>query len=323
MVTTEEPTGGSRRVLILALVALVGTVVVVLSGDVVQATASGAGCGESWPRCDGALLPGFEDSSTAIEFAHRMLTFVLSAMMVALLLAVRSRTPPGHHLRRVALWAGVFFALEVVIGAMLVVFGWVEDDASVGRVVADALHVANTFFLVGALALVVFYAAGGRPLPPGLPLRGDGLTLSGAMLLIAIAVTGAVNSLADTLFPAGSVLETVRDELGGVAPFLLQIRAVHPIVAISGGLALYGLVRAVAGRYADQDPTVRIVYLLIGAQFVVGFLNIALLTPLEVQVIHLLLAQALWISFLFFAFRIAGAADPRASASIEGVGNLS
>ena len=293
----------------LAWTALAGTVVLVLSGDIVQATGSGAGCGESWPRCDGALLPGFEDSSTIIEFSHRALTVLLSGVVVVLFLGARRRYSRGHHLRRAALWAGVFFVIEAAIGALLVTYGWVEDDASIGRVIADGLHVVNTFFLVGALSLVVFYASGGRQLPSVIRKRGDRLFLWGAVVLIGIAVTGAVNSLADTLFPADSVIDAVRSEFGAAAPFLLRIRAVHPVVAIAGGIVVYTIARLVAGRYPDQEPAARAVYWLIGAQFVVGVVNIALLAPLEVQVVHFLLAQALWISFLMLGFRTISRSD--------------
>ena len=57
---------------------LLFTVAVIISGDIVQATESGAGCGDSWPKCDGTLIPAFADIHMAIEFIHRMLTSVLS-----------------------------------------------------------------------------------------------------------------------------------------------------------------------------------------------------------------------------------------------------
>ena len=309
----------TRRLSALAWVALIGTVVVVLSGDVVQATGSGAGCGESWPRCDGALLPGLEDSSTAIEFVHRALTLVLSGLPVtALIVAVWLWTPRGQGARRAAGLAGVFLVLEVAIGASLVAFGWVEDDASFGRVVADGLHVVNTFFLIGSLTLVAYRVAGGGSFARR-GLGGDRRLLVGAGVLIAVAVTGAVNSLADTLFPADSVLEGVREEFGEAAPFLLRIRALHPVVAVIGGLAVLAIVRRVAadGVGEGQRRWIGRVYAAIGAQFAVGVLNIALLTPLEIQILHLLLAEALWISFLFFSFATLSGRVPTGPAQNE------
>ena len=49
---------------------LVFNVVVILMGALVRSTGSGAGCGRSWPTCQGEVLPELEGATT-IEFAHR------------------------------------------------------------------------------------------------------------------------------------------------------------------------------------------------------------------------------------------------------------
>ena len=153
---------------------LAATVVVVLSGDIVQATESGAGCGNSWPRCDGSLIPSIGDAATAIEYTHRMLTTVLGLLFAGLGVwaFLRFRPHRPHRVWTATLWAGGFFVVEVLIGAALVLFDWVEEDASIGRVIADSVHVVNTFLLLGAVALVATYASGRRRLgaaPPGEP----------------------------------------------------------------------------------------------------------------------------------------------------------
>jgi cytochrome c oxidase assembly protein subunit 15 len=293
----------------LAWVVLIATIGVIVSGDIVQATESGAGCGESWPRCDGSIIPSIDDAATGIEFTHRAATFVLSALVAALYL-VASRALDAHHrIRRAVRWLVGFFVAEVIIGALLVAFGWVEDDASVGRVVADGLHVVNTFFLLAAAAFVVHYAAGGRRPSWRNPDPDRRAILAGLGVVVLIAVTGAINSLADTLFPADTVLEGVREEFGAAAPFLVRIRAVHPIVAILGGIAVFFVVRRITdatatGRAARLG---RIVQYTVGAQFAIGILNLSLLTPLETQVLHLLAADLLWVLLLFFDWELASA----------------
>lgn len=296
----------------LAWIVLVATVGVIVSGDIVQATESGAGCGESWPRCDGSLIPSIDDAATGIEFAHRAATFVLSALVVGLYLAARRTVGAVHRIRRAIRWLIGFFVAEVVIGALLVAFGWVEDDASVGRVVADGLHVVNTFFLVGAAALVVHYVSGGGRPSWRHPDSDRRAVLAALGVVVLIAVTGAINSLADTLFPADTVLEGVREEFGPAAPFLLRIRAVHPVVAILGGIAVFFTVRRFTdalgeGRSARLG---RLVQYTVGAQFAIGILNLALLTPLETQVLHLLAADLLWVLLLFFVWDTDPAAPP-------------
>ena len=44
--------------------------------------------------------------------------------------------------------------------------------------------------------------------------------------------------------------------------------------------------------------------MLVSVQFLIGILNIAWLTPLEIQVLHLLTADVLWVVFLMFSWRL-------------------
>lgn len=311
MVNRPDESVAPRAFRLLSWWVLATTLVVIVSGDVVQATDSGAGCGENWPRCDGALVPGFDDAATGIEFVHRGLTIVLSFLVVALFVTARRAFRPGRRIRAAVDYVVAFFVIEVMIGALLVVFGWVDQDASFGRVVADGVHVVNTFFLLGASALVVHYAAGGRSviLRPSGPSRS--LIRAGLAVLLLIAITGAINSLADALFAADTVIEGLREEFGPAAPLLVRFRAVHPVIAVAGGVAVFAISRVAAERAPAAAQMGRLVQGLIGVQFLIGILNIALLTPLETQIIHLLLADLLWISFLFLWWRLPGAAGSR------------
>ena len=306
----------------LAWAVLAATVITIVSGDIVQATESGAGCGENWPRCDGSLLPGIDDAATAIEFTHRMLTVALTAAVVWLVVAVFRSQPRGTSLRRISTWLVGFLVLEILIGAALVAFGWVEDDASVGRVVADALHVVNTFFLVGAAALLVFVVTRGPSRPPLQRRHPDRLLVAGAAVIVLIAMSGAINSLADTLFPADSVLEGLREEFGDTAPFLVRMRVLHPAIAVIGGGLVFMAVRTLEPRTPYGRRAAGVAMAVIGAQFVAGIVNIALLTPLETQIVHLLLAEALWVSYLFLSFELLGrspVAGPPAATPAGGV----
>jgi heme A synthase len=291
------------RFTLLAMAVLAFTILVIVSGDVVQATGSGAGCGESWPRCDGSLIPSIGDAKTAIEFTHRALTAVLGAGFAAMVLWTWTRRSPGQrHLQRSVAWATGFFVLEVVIGALLVRYGWVEDDASFGRVVADAVHLVNTFLLVGALVLVVHNARGGAAIRVDPTRRPDRLLLGGFAILLVVGITGAVNSLADTLYFA----DGVDVESTPIASILVAIRGVHPVVAIGGGLLLAVLVRPAA----EVNPAARrlsgAIQVAVLGQFAIGLLNIALLTPLETQVLHLVTAHGVWVLLVALAASVMG-----------------
>jgi len=57
------------------------------------------------------------------------------------------------------------------------------------------------------------------------------------------------------------------------------------------------------------------VQVVVWAQFVIGVVNIALLTPLEAQLVHLLAADALWVLFVLLGARVL--AVPAAARGLE------
>jgi heme A synthase len=216
-------------------------------------------------------------------------------------------------------WVGIFFIGEVLIGALLVLAGWVDTDASIGRTVAVPLHLVNTFLLVGAVVLVVHLANGGVWPRYDRQRRSNqiGLVIVGIMLLIA--ASGGLNALADTLFPPDTLLDGIREEFGPAAPFLVRLRILHPMVAIAGGL---GVVMALRSPSFDRSGVVRnlanLAAVIVGIEAVVGLVNVALLTPVEVQLIHLLIADVLWVVAVMAVIRVL-AASTEVAAQMESV----
>jgi len=255
---------------------------------VVRATDSGAGCGDSWPRCEGHIIPVSASGATLVEFTHRAMTFILGVLLIAMVVIVFRRYAKGEPVRRALGWSVGFFFGEVLIGAALVLFGWVEDDASVARVVAVSVHLVNTFLLLGALTLTAHLASGGRAPDLSADRTRTRSVLTGVVALLIVGASGALNALADTLGD-------------GAAPWLLyELRVFHPLIAIAGGglLLMLTQTRMFAGGGPSEGTAARLrrsVQVTIAVQFAAGFLNIALLTPVETQVLHLLLADVLWI----------------------------
>lgn len=281
-----------------ALVTLAVNIVVILLGAFVRATGSGAGCGRSWPSCQGELIPGELEGATLVEFTHRAASGVALLMVLGLFLLVRrSESAP---LRRAGLWSLVAIVGEALIGAGIVLFEWVADDASVARAVAVPLHLVNTLLLLAALTAVLVLADGravSRPRSEILrPLRW------GVVAMLVVAATGAVAALADTLFPAESLAEGITADFGATANFLTRLRVLHPFVAVGAGVLLIWLVSRPAGLQPWRDSTpARLVVWLVVIQVAAGVLNVVLLVPVAMQLIHLLLADLLWIAFVWFA----------------------
>lgn len=292
-----DPAGGSlvasvthRRLLLLARASLVATVAVVLFGAVVRATGSGAGCGSHWPTCGGEIVPLSGSAERFIEFGHRASSGAVVLLIGWLALATFRSRGRGDTARRTAAAALGLVLVEAAIGAMLVRFGWVDQDRSAARAISIAIHLVNTFLLLAALTLTE-RALAGRPLPvrDGAERRA---VFVGAGLLLAVGAMGAITALGDTLFPAASLAEGLRDDLGGT--LLVRLRWIHPVLAVVAAWHLLRLARRVRSWVPEAAPMA----LLVVVQIAAGVVNLALLAPVGMQVIHLLLADLVWIAFV-------------------------
>jgi len=279
-------------------------VVTILLGSVVRATHSGAGCGRSWPTCEGQLLPALE-GATAIEFTHRVASGVALVLVGVLAWAVFRTKPPAHPARRSASWAAAAVVGEALIGAAIVVYEWVGSDDSVARVMAVPLHLVNTLLLLAALTLTTWFLMGGRRLRWQGPSRR--WVAVGAVALVLIFATGAITALADTLFPTSGGVSA------GAEHFLTRLRIFHPILAVfavaATTLATRNVVRA-------AWPLVKWLVVLTLCQLGLGLLNIALGTPLWLQILHLALADVIWIAYIWVAAQTL-ASDATSSATVE------
>lgn len=277
-------------------------VLVIIGGAIVRATESGDGCGASWPVCTGRIFPSNPAIETVIEFSHRVTSALAILGVVALYVLARRHYTHGHRVRRASGAALILMGIEALLGAGLVVFGWVAQDESVARMIVVPLHLTNTYLLLGALTLTAWWSSGnpgpGSSREPGLDRR---LAL-GALGLLLVGAMGALNALSDTLYPVDSFFSGVQQELAADASWLVQVRVLHPIVAIGVGLGVAYLVIRLSATAADRTKRIAGVIMgLVALQFFIGLTNVLLATPLEMQVVHLAIADAMWIAYVVYA----------------------
>jgi heme A synthase len=300
----------SRTFVRYAWIVLAATVGVIVWGAYVRATGSGAGCGSHWPTCNGSALPRSGATATLVEYAHRATSGLALLLVVGLAVWARRALPPGAPARAASLASLGFMVAEAGIGAAIVRLKYVAQDRSAARAAWVAVHLGNTFLLVAALALTAWWAGGGG----GLRLRGPSaraarpLVASLAAVLL-VGAAGAVTALGDTLFPAASLAEGVRADLSTSAHFLVRLRFWHPLLAVATGVG----VLSAAFHVASVRPSAPVralrgaVVALLLAQVAGGFVNLALLAPTWMQLVHLLLADGLWVALVLLA---AAALDP-------------
>jgi cytochrome c oxidase assembly protein subunit 15 len=281
---------------------LAANLLVILWGAYVRASGSGAGCGSHWPLCNGEVVPHSPRIQTVIEFTHRAMSGVALLAVIALGGWSVLLFPPNHRVRKATIYAMIFFAAEALLGAGLVLLNYVAQNASVGRAFYLSMHLVNTEFLLAALALSAWYSRDSAPSPQ----RPSPVILAALPIAILVSVTGVIAALGDTLFPATSLAEGLRQDLSPSASFLIQLRSSHPVLAILA--AAYFLAVAVSViRSKPQPVTTQIalgVLVLSVAQLCAGAINLALLAPIGMQIVHLLLADLLWITLVLLTVQV-------------------
>lgn len=282
---------------------LVYTVVVILWGAYVRATGAGAGCGNHWPDCNGEVLPRPERIETLIEFTHRASSGLMFVGALVLLIWALRALPVGHLSRRFAGIAMGFTIAEVAVGALLVLARLVADDQSTSRAVVLAIHLVNTFMLVASLALTAWFATDGRVARLKGKSRTVGLVALALGGVVLLGVSGAIAALGDTLFPAGSLAEGLRQDMSPTAHFLIQLRILHPMIAVITAIFVSVIVGVVSRRARSSRVKLmsRWVIGLFVLELAAGFVNLVLLAPLWMQMLHLLLADAVWIAMVLFS----------------------
>ena len=301
-----------RRYATFAWLVLIANLLVILWGAYVRASGSGAGCGSNWPLCNGEVLPRAPAVETLIELTHRATSGVALLLVVGLFVAALRTYRRGDPVRLGATASLVFMLLEALIGAGLVLFSLVADNASIARALFLSVHLINTFLLVAALTLTAWWASGGG----AIRLRGQGSVswalLLGCLATLVLGASGAVTALGDTLFPAGSLAEGLRQDFSPTAHLLIRLRLLHPTIAIAVGVYLV----AAAGLAARARPGAatrrwaRAIVLLFAVQLAAGALNVLLLAPIWMQIVHLLLADLVWITLVLLTASVLSAPAP-------------
>jgi len=278
---------------------LIYNLAVIAWGAYVRATGSGAGCGNHWPLCNGEMVPRAETVQLIIEFSHRLTSGLALVSVVVLFFWARRVSRPGDAVRTGATLSLAFMISEAILGAVLVKFQLVAGDASAARAVAVGAHLLNTFLLLGSLTLTVYGASGGRPLR-GRMADVVRFAVGGAALLL-VSCAGAITALGDTLFPSGSLQEGLTADLSSTSHFLIRLRTIHPVIAVMVAVYLASSVWREATAADTARTPARALLWLIAAQLVAGAINVVMLAPVWLQLVHLVLADGVWIAYVFLA----------------------
>jgi heme A synthase len=276
---------------------------VILWGAYVRATGSGAGCGNHWPLCNGQVIPRSEQIETMIEFTHRASSGVAFLLVLGMLIWAWRVFPRGNRVRSGAILSMLFMITEALLGAGLVLFELVAENTSTARALSISVHLVNTFILLACISLTAWWASGGEPLKLHRKDLKVWLLAIGFLGVLMLGMSGALTALGDTLFPVASLEEGMRQDFSSAAHFLIRLRILHPTIAVVISLYLIIIIGWINSRVMNNGNIVlgRLTIFLIGLQLLAGLINVVLLAPVWMQLIHLFLSDIVWICLVLFA----------------------
>lgn len=274
-----------------AIVSLAWSLLVIIWGAYVRASGSGAGCGAHWPVCNGDLIPRAPSVQTLIEYTHRATSGI--ALLLVIAVFVMALRQPSRVARRFATLSLVLMLTEAALGALLVKAELVADNATASRAVAMSIHLINTFLLVGVMVMTVFHAFAGDV---AARLRGSSAVLSwlAMVLVIVTGVSGAIAALGDTL--------TQQAVQSAFVDLLIRLRIIHPFLALATAAVLLNLGRVTFS--ATRGWTIAL-WSLVVLQLMAGLTNVVLQAPVWMQLVHLGLADAVWVTVLVATRKLA------------------
>jgi heme A synthase len=287
---------------------LVYNLIVIIWGVFLRASHSGDGCGQHWLTCQGEVVPSAPQLKTVIEFSHRVTTSLAGIFLIILLIwAVqtwyKTRSQSSARTMKAAVWSLVFVITEGLIGAGLVLTGNTADNWTPSRPFWAIGHLINTFLLLAALTLTCWYATGKKRISFDID-RKILLLVVGLLGIFIIGSSGSLAALSNMLFPSTSIMSGVTEDFSGTSPILVRLRISHPIVSILVGIFLIflaGWLKKISGDERNVTRWGNILSVLVLIEFASGAATLFLHAPIVMQLVHLFLADAVWIAFILMS----------------------
>ncbi len=288
---------------------LIYNMLVVLWGVFLRASKSGDGCGQFWLTCQGEVLPSAPQFKTVIEFTHRIMSAADGVIMLVLLgwaFAIwrAERSERSASVLKTAGAAFFFVLTEGAVGAGLVLTGNTAETLTAARPFWMGAHLINTYILLAFLALTARAAAGGKLFKLRVSAKYQTAVAAGILAILIVSITGSIAALSNMIFPSGTLSESIAKDFSETSHILLRLRLLHPVTAVLSGVFIVFLTGWMAKeRFGDTDVSwwSNVIALLILIQIAFGAMTLLMLGPIVMQLGHLLLADAVWISFVMFA----------------------
>jgi heme a synthase len=130
--------------------------------------------------------------------------------------------------------------------------------------------------------------------------------VTAVITVLVVGVTGSLAALGDTLFPASSIGASLAQDFSATSTWLVPWRWTHPAIAFLASVFLIWLLVRASRRsvYWDNRKLSALVLILLAAQYMLGVLDVALLAPVLLQLVHLLGADVLWAALVVLTAKV-------------------
>ncbi|HBR58500.1 MAG TPA: cytochrome oxidase assembly protein [Blastocatellia bacterium] len=274
--------------------------VVIIWGVFLRASRSGDGCGQHWLTCRGEVIPSAPEFKTVIEFSHRLTSGLAFFVVLALAVWAARKYAKGSTVRTAAFGSFIFIVVEALLGAGLVLTGNTAEAWTPVRPLWSAGHLISTFVLLAFLAITAWSSSTGGEFRFVFEKRVRNLMMAAAAAILLIGTSGSIAALSNMIFPSRSIIESLTKDFSSSSHYILRIRLLHPLLAVLLGVFLLFFSGWIGSR-SSGTPTEfwsKAFSVLIMIQLAFGAITILTLGPIVMQLGHLLLADAIWISFV-------------------------
>lgn len=259
------------------------TLLVIAWGAWVRISHSGNGCGDHWPLCQGDIIPNLQNKKTLVEYSHRLMSGAYGLIVFWIFFYFRKYSANPQQ-KKISVYLLIFMILEALLGALLVKQNLVTVNDSIFRLVAMSLHQLNSFLLTGVTYLLYLSTK------QSLKIRITKLNIG----FLILSVSGAIASLAATLFPSTSIWEGIMQDFAHDSHLFVRLRVIHPVLAVT---LVSSVIYWLQTRAKTSKETSRLALSLFVAMLV-GIITLMTLSPTWLKITHLMLAHFIWAAIL-------------------------
>jgi heme A synthase len=198
----------------------------------------------------------------------------------------------------------IFVITEALVGAGLVLTGNTAETLTAARPFWMAGHLINTFILLAFLSLTAWFASEGKPFNFKAQPKTLFLLSVAVIGILCVGMSGSVAALSSMLFPSESLTEGFAKDFSTASHILLRLRVSHPILSVTVGIYLIFIAGWLKAKSRENPPINRwanALTILVLIQFASGALTLVTLAPIVMQIVHLVLADAVWIVFVLLS----------------------